>query len=90
MQGGIIDYIANILKVMSFKEVERMQCDDCRHHIYNYCYMKNNCYYEPILSCEGCVDQKKRKFKGTECLHCKRYCYNPDVIVEEIQDYYRK
>lgn len=42
---------------------EYSMCNDCRHHIHDYCYMKNNCYYEPILSCEGCVDHKRENSK---------------------------
>lgn len=66
------------------------RCNTCRHHRYDYCYLKV-CKYEEVLKCDGCVDHKKKTYKGTQCLTgCKRYCYNPDVVVEGLEDKWRE
>lgn len=67
------------------------KCFSCRHIMGKEgCYLKE-CVFEPRLSCEGCIDHKKRKYKGTMCLKgCIRYCYNPDVIVGTEPDYWRE
>lgn len=64
-------------------------CDSCRHYRYSHCYLKE-CVYEQRLSCEGCVDHKKKTYKGTQCLKgCKRYCYSPAVVVGDTEDKWR-
>ena len=65
-------------------------CSSCRHKRFGGgCHLRS-CCYEPKLDCDGCIDHKKKKYKGTECLHCKRWCFSEQVIVKDIPDRYRK
>lgn len=65
-------------------------CGICRHKKHNECYLQE-CIYEPMFSCNGCIDSEKKTYKGTKCLSgCKRYPYNPDVVTKELEDHYRK
>lgn len=75
-------------EIESYKKIEK-NCKNCIHlKGSSDCYLKE-CYYEERLSCEGCMDHKKRNFKDTKCLKCYRYCFNPDVLRKNISDYYR-
>lgn len=73
-----------------FEYVADSHCSNCLHQRgKDSCYLRE-CHEEPRLSCNGCIDWKKKSYKGTKCLHCKRYCFNPDIIREGITDYYRE
>lgn len=73
------------------KEPLPEKCLSCKHIMGNDgCYL-DECVFEPRLSCQGCIDHKKRSYKNTMCLKgCKRYCYNPNVITIGLEDHYRE
>lgn len=87
----LLDAMADVIGAEGLIKMDNQikMCDSCRHSRYDHCYL-HECEYEPRMSCNGCIDHKKKTYKGTKCLDCKRWVFSPGVIVKNIPDCFRR